>query len=108
MTEEEAKQWVKDKTNQDKVATEFFKQHKTSKTKTAFFMAGFDYRGPCPMGATHTYQFEVTAVPMATLNLGPNPTTEQIRTVLQNVGIGHGDVMATSNAAPPPADAGGQ
>jgi Raf kinase inhibitor-like YbhB/YbcL family protein len=76
--------------------------------KIEFFQAGFDYRGPCPMGATHTYVFEVTAVPTTTLTLGPNPHTEDIRTVLQNVGIGHGDVSATSNASPPPADAGGQ
>jgi len=79
--------------------------------KIEFFQAGFDYRGPCPMGATHTYVFEVTAVPTPTLTLGPNPHTEEIRTVLQNVGIGHGDVSATSNASPPPpppADAGGQ
>jgi phosphatidylethanolamine-binding protein (PEBP) family uncharacterized protein len=74
--------------------------------KIEFFGMGYDYRGPCPMGATHNYVFEVTAVPMATLTLGPNPHTEQIRAVLQNVGIGHGDVMATSNAAPPPVDAG--
>jgi Raf kinase inhibitor-like YbhB/YbcL family protein len=77
--------------------------------KLEFFGAGFDYRGPCPMGATHTYVFEVTAVPTATLTLGPNPHTEEIRTELQNVGLGHGDVSATSNASPPPpADAGGQ
>ena len=76
--------------------------------KALFFGAGSSYRGPCPSGATHTYQFEITAVPMATLTIGPNPTTEQIRAVLQNVGIGHGDLTATSNAAMPPADAGGQ
>lgn len=45
MTEEEAKRWVKDKANQDKVAAKFFKQHKTSKTKTAFFMAGIPGAG---------------------------------------------------------------
>ncbi len=45
MTEEEAKQWVKDKDNQDKVAAKFFKRHKTSKTKTAFFMAGIPGAG---------------------------------------------------------------
>jgi Raf kinase inhibitor-like YbhB/YbcL family protein len=76
--------------------------------KIEFFGSGSDYRGPCPMGATHTYVFEVTAVPTATLTLGPAPHTEDIRTELQNVGIGHGDVSATSNASPPPADAGGQ
>jgi Raf kinase inhibitor-like YbhB/YbcL family protein len=74
--------------------------------KLEFFGAGFDYRGPCPRGATHTYVFEVTAVPTATLTLGANPHTEDIRTVLQNVGIGHGDVSANSNASPPPVDAG--
>ena len=76
--------------------------------KLEFFGAGFDYRGPCPMGATHTYSFEVTAVPTTTLTLGANPHTEDIRAVLQNVGIGHGDLTATSNASPPPVDAGGQ
>jgi Raf kinase inhibitor-like YbhB/YbcL family protein len=77
--------------------------------KLEFFGAGFDYRGPCPRGATHTYTFEVTAVPTATLAVGPSPHTEQIRGLLQSVGIGHGDISATSNASPPsppPADAG--
>ena len=80
--------------------------------KIEFFGSGSVYRGPCPMGATHTYVFEVTAVPTATLALGPAPHTEQIRGLLQSVGIGHGDAMATSNATPPPpvdaGDAGGQ
>ena len=76
--------------------------------RTAFFMAGFDYRGPCPSGATHTYVFEVTAIPTATLTLGTNPTTEEIRSVIDSVGLAHGDLTGTSNATAPPADAGGQ
>jgi hypothetical protein len=40
MTEEEAKSWVKDKTNQDKVVRQFFKDNKPMKSKIAFFMAG--------------------------------------------------------------------
>ena len=41
--------------------------------KIEFFGPALCYRGPCPMGATHTYVFEVTAVPTATLTLGPAP-----------------------------------
>ncbi len=45
MTEEEAKKWVKDKSNQNKVAQLFFKKYKPTKTKLAFFMAGIPGAG---------------------------------------------------------------
>ncbi len=45
MTEEEAKKWVKDKTNQDKVAAKFFKEHRSVPAKVAFFMAGIPGAG---------------------------------------------------------------
>jgi phosphatidylethanolamine-binding protein (PEBP) family uncharacterized protein len=81
-----------------------------------FFGAGFDYRGPCPAGATHTYQFEVNAIPTTTLagvttgnpDAGTTSTTEQIQALARAASLGHGDLSGTSNAATPPADAGGQ
>jgi hypothetical protein len=45
MTEEEAKSWVKDKTNQDQVVQQFFKDNKPTKSKIAFFMAGIPGAG---------------------------------------------------------------
>ena len=76
--------------------------------KFQFFGAGGAYRGPCPgANGPHTYTFEVSAVPTATLTLGASPTTEQIRVVLQAVALGHGDLSGTSSATAPPADAGG-
>ena len=75
--------------------------------KFEFFGAGGAYRGPCPgANGPHTYTFEVSAVPTATLALGANPTTEQIRAVLQAVALAHGDLSGTSSATAPPADAG--
>lgn len=45
MDEEEAKQWAKDKTNQDKVVESFFKKNKLKKDKYAIFMAGIPGAG---------------------------------------------------------------
>jgi UDP-N-acetylglucosamine kinase len=45
MDEEQAKQWVKDKTNQSKVVELFFETHKPIKSKTALFMAGIPGAG---------------------------------------------------------------
>jgi UDP-N-acetylglucosamine kinase len=45
MKEIEAKAWVKDRANQDKVVTQFFKDFKPSKVKQAFFMAGIPGSG---------------------------------------------------------------
>lgn len=45
MSEEEAKKWVKDKTNQDKVVRLFFKKYKPNKSKIAIFMAGIPGAG---------------------------------------------------------------
>ncbi len=74
--------------------------------KFEFFGAGGAYRGPCPAGATHTYVFEVTAIPTATLAVGASPTTELLRAQIELVGLGHGDLSGTSNATAPPTDAG--
>jgi phosphatidylethanolamine-binding protein (PEBP) family uncharacterized protein len=74
--------------------------------KLQFFGAGGAYRGPCPSGATHTYTFEVTAIPTATLALGADPSTEQIRAEIEAVGLAHGDLSGTSNASAPTPDAG--
>jgi hypothetical protein len=45
MTEDEAKRWVKDKTNQNQAAESFFKRHKPKKARVAFFMAGIPGAG---------------------------------------------------------------
>jgi len=45
VTEEQAKQWVKNKTNQSKVVDLFFETNKPVSTKTAFFMAGIPGAG---------------------------------------------------------------
>lgn len=45
MDEEQAKQWAKDKTNQNKVVDLFFEANKPTSTKTAFFMAGIPGAG---------------------------------------------------------------
>ncbi len=75
--------------------------------KFQFFGAGGAYRGPCPgNNGPHTYTFEVSAVPTATLALGTDPTTEQIRAVLQAGALAHGDLSGTSSARAP-VDAGG-
>ncbi len=82
---------------------------RSSCTRPQFFGAGGAYRGPCPgANGPHTYTFEVTAIPTATLALGANPSTEQIRAQIEAVGLAHGDLSGTSSATAPPADAGGQ
>lgn len=45
MTEEEAKNWAKDKANQEKFLTAFFKDYSPHKKKLAFFMAGIPGAG---------------------------------------------------------------
>ena len=45
MTEEDAKNWVKDKTNQNLIVSKFFEDHEPSKIKLAFFMAGIPGSG---------------------------------------------------------------
>jgi len=45
MTEDEAKQWVKHKDNQNKVVQEFFKANKPTRGKIALFMAGIPGAG---------------------------------------------------------------
>ena len=45
MDEEQAKRWVKDKTNQDKVVDLFFKKNRPTSSRVAFFMAGIPGAG---------------------------------------------------------------
>jgi Raf kinase inhibitor-like YbhB/YbcL family protein len=67
------------------------------------------YRGPCPMGVNHNYQFEVTAINTATLaGVTVASSVEQVRAAVVAAGLDHGDLAGTSNASAPPADAGGQ
>jgi Raf kinase inhibitor-like YbhB/YbcL family protein len=76
--------------------------------RLAFFGAGGAYRGPCPNGNNHTYQFEVNAVNTATLGgITATTTTDQIRALIQAASLGHGDLTGTSDARMAPADASG-
>jgi len=45
MSEAEAKNWIKNKANQDAVVMRFFKDHPPHKNKLAFFMAGIPGAG---------------------------------------------------------------
>ncbi len=45
MSEDEAKEWVKDKANQQMVVDRFFSDYKPAETKLAFFMAGIPGAG---------------------------------------------------------------
>jgi Raf kinase inhibitor-like YbhB/YbcL family protein len=77
--------------------------------KVEFFGAGGAYRGPCPSGATHTYQFQVNAIGTATLaGVTTSSTTEAVRTAVLAASLAHGDLLGTSNATAPAVDAAGQ
>jgi Raf kinase inhibitor-like YbhB/YbcL family protein len=77
--------------------------------KVEFFGAGGAYRGPCPSGNNHIYQFEVNAIPTAALaGVTATSTVEQVKAAVQAASLAHGDLLGTSNASPPPADGGGQ
>jgi len=80
--------------------------------KAEFFGVGGGYRGPCPAGANHVYQFQVNAIPTATLagvtagaDGGAGSTVEQVKAAVLAASIGHGDLLGTSNAMMPAADA---
>jgi Raf kinase inhibitor-like YbhB/YbcL family protein len=77
--------------------------------KIEFFGAGGAYRGPCPSGLTHTYQFEVNAIGSATLGgVSGTSTSEQVKAAVQAASLAHGDLSGTSNATAPATDGGGQ
>jgi Raf kinase inhibitor-like YbhB/YbcL family protein len=77
--------------------------------KVEFFGAGGAYRGPCPSGATHTYQFQVNAIGTAMLaGVTTASTTEAVRSAVVAASLAHGDLLGTSNATAPPVDAAGQ
>ena len=77
--------------------------------KTEFFGAGGAYRGPCPSGNLHTYQFEVSAIPTTTLaGVTGTSTVEQVKAAVVAAARARGDLTGTSNASAPPADASGQ
>jgi Raf kinase inhibitor-like YbhB/YbcL family protein len=75
--------------------------------KAEFFGAGGAYRGPCPSGANHTYQFQVNAIGTTTLPGLPDGTltVEAVRAAVVAASLAHGDLQATSNASAPPPDA---
>jgi Raf kinase inhibitor-like YbhB/YbcL family protein len=82
--------------------------------RTQFFQAGTDYRGPCPMGALHTYEFQVNAIGTATLGgvtagvLADPMNSDMVQGLAQGASLAHGNLTGSSSAMMPPADAGGQ
>ena len=82
--------------------------------RAAFFGAGSVYRGPCPSGNLHNYQFEVNAIPTAALTGiaagadGGPPTSDGVQAAAKAASLAHGDLTGMSNATAPPADASGQ
>jgi Raf kinase inhibitor-like YbhB/YbcL family protein len=76
--------------------------------RAAFFGAGTDYRGPCPNGNLHNYQFEVNAIGTTTLAGTAGMTTDQIQVLAKAASLGHGDLTGMSAAVMATADAGGQ
>jgi Raf kinase inhibitor-like YbhB/YbcL family protein len=76
--------------------------------KLEFFGAGGAYRGPCPSGQLHIYQFEVNAVSAATLaGVTTASNTDVVKVAIQAGSLAHGDLSGISSATAP-ADAGGQ
>ena len=74
--------------------------------RAAFFGAGGAYRGPCPSGNLHAYQFQVNAIGSATLaGVTGTSTSDQIQALAQAASLGHGDLTGLSAATAPPADA---
>ena len=77
--------------------------------KLEFFGAGGSYKGPCPSGNEHVYQFEVDAIGTATLaGVTTTSSTADIKAAVQAASLAHGDLEGTSDATAPASDAGGQ
>jgi Raf kinase inhibitor-like YbhB/YbcL family protein len=77
--------------------------------KLEFFGAGGAYKGPCPSGNEHVYQFEVDAIGTATLaGVTTTSSTAAIKAAVQAASLAHGDLDGTSRATAPAADAGAQ
>jgi Raf kinase inhibitor-like YbhB/YbcL family protein len=75
--------------------------------KIELYGAGGAYRGPCPGGQFHAYQFEVDAIFTATLNgvTAGTSTTEQVRAAVQAASLANATLNGISNATAPPSDA---
>jgi Raf kinase inhibitor-like YbhB/YbcL family protein len=82
--------------------------------RAAFFGAGSVYRGPCPSGNLHNYQFEVNAIPTAALTGiaagadGGPATSDSVQAAAKAASLAHADLTGMSAASAPPADASGQ
>lgn len=77
--------------------------------KLEFFGAGGAYRGPCPSGNLHIYQFEVNAISAATLaGVTTASNTDVVKAAVQAGSLAHGDLSGISSASAPATDAGGQ
>lgn len=57
------------------------------------------YLGPCPMGAAHTYEFRLYALPTATSSVGPN-LNDAMLTALEEAALGVAVLGGTSSASP--------
>jgi Raf kinase inhibitor-like YbhB/YbcL family protein len=65
-----------------------------------FGTADNGYRGPCPSGALHTYQFEVHALDVATLpTVTTASTPPDVKAQLTAHSLAHGDLTGTSTAS---------
>jgi len=82
--------------------------------RTQFFQAGTDYRGPCPNGNPHTYEFQVNAIGTATLGgvttpvLNAATNSDMVQALAQAASLAHGNLTGMSSARAGAADAGGQ
>lgn len=57
------------------------------------------YLGPCPMGAAHTYEFRLYAMPTATSSVGPT-LNDTMLTALEDAALGVAILGGTSSASP--------
>jgi Raf kinase inhibitor-like YbhB/YbcL family protein len=66
-----------------------------------FGMTDNGYRGPCPSGAQHTYQFEVHALDVATLpTVTTTSTPPEVKVQITAHSLAHGDLSGISTASP--------
>jgi Raf kinase inhibitor-like YbhB/YbcL family protein len=67
---------------------------------TFFGTADNGYRGPCPSGNLHDYQFEVHALDVATLPIVTTASTPvDVKAQLLAHSLAHGDLVGTSTAS---------
>jgi len=63
----------------------------------------FGYQGPCPMGATHTFQLRIDALGTASLpGLAAGSDPGAVAAAASSASLGHAEINASSNASPSP------